>query len=128
MSSKGVNGKGKSGGGGVGKAPGVPSDRVTRNNGMVGDVGQRSVSVPRGSNVVLANSLANTESVNNFLASDLAEFNASGPGLQVQNELLRELGYISDEEGILDEEESGNVSSDEGKVEEEADRLRELLE
>jgi len=128
MSSKGVNGKGKSGGGRVGKAPGGPSDRVTRNNGMVGDIGQRSVSVPRGSNVVLANSLANTESVNNFLASDLAEFSASGPGLQVQNELLRDLGYIPDEERFLEEEESGNVFSDEGKVEEEADRLRELLE
>jgi hypothetical protein len=127
MSSKGV-GKGKSGGGRVGKAPGGPSDRVTRNNGMVGDIGQRSVSVPRGSNAVLANSVANTESVNNFLASDLAEFSASGPGLQVQNELLRELGYIPDEERFLGEEESGNVSSDEGKVEEEADRLRELLE
>jgi hypothetical protein len=51
---------------------------------------------------VLANSLANAESTNNFLASDLEEFRASIPGLQVQNDLLRELGYVPDEEGILD--------------------------
>ena len=98
MSSIGVNDKGKRGGGGVSKASGVPSDRITRNNG-VGNIGQRSVSVPGGSIAVLANTLANTDSANNFMESDLEELKESGPDLEAQNDLLRELGYVPDEEG-----------------------------
>jgi hypothetical protein len=76
---------------------------------------------------VLANSLANAESVNNFLASDLEEFRASNPGLQVQNDLLRELGCSGRgrDTGLG---ELGYVPGDEGILEEEADRVRELLE
>jgi len=128
MSSISVNDKGKRGGGGVSKAPGVPSDRVTRYNG-VGNIGQRAVSVPGGSNAVLTNALVNTDSANNFMESDFEELKESGPDLEAQNDLLRELGYVPDEEERLEEsllDEADRVEQMELKKRKEREQLERL--